>query len=69
MKVKDEIVDDVHAIKQAYASQFDYDLDRIVEETRRHQRDSGRTYGSLSQDASGEGATDRRTQPSRHSPA
>jgi hypothetical protein len=60
---------EIRAIRNRLAADCDYDLDRIVEETRRHQRDSGRTYGSLSQDASGEGATDRRTQPSRHSPA
>ena len=43
----DEIVDEVHRIRDAYAAKFDYDLKRIVEDVRRRQRESGRQYVKL----------------------
>jgi hypothetical protein len=39
--------DDIRAIRDRLAAKCNYDLDRIVEETRQHQRASGRTYCSL----------------------
>jgi hypothetical protein len=39
--------DEIRAIRNRLAAECDYDLDRIVEETRQHQRNSGRTYCSL----------------------
>lgn len=39
--------DEIRAIRDRLAAKCDYDLDRIVEETRQHQRESGRTYCSL----------------------
>ena len=41
--------DEIRAIRDRLAAKCDYDLDRIVEETRQHQRASGRTYCSLGQ--------------------
>jgi hypothetical protein len=59
--------DEIRAIRNRLAANCDHDLDRIVEETREHQRDSGRTYCSLGQVPGAEEATNRRTQPSRDS--
>lgn len=42
--------DEIRAIRNRLAAKCDYDLDRIVEETRQHQRESGRTYCSLGQE-------------------
>ena len=39
--------DEIRAIRNRLAAKCNYDLDRIVEETRQHQRESGRTYCSL----------------------
>jgi hypothetical protein len=61
--------DEIRAIRNRLASKCNYDLDRIVEETRQHQRDSGRTYCSLGQGLGAEEATKQRTQPSRDSAA
>jgi hypothetical protein len=61
--------EEIRAIRNRLAAQCNYDLDRIVEETRQHQRDSGRTYCSSDQGPRAEEATDRRTQPSRDSAA
>jgi hypothetical protein len=41
--------DEIRSMRNRLAAKCNYDLDRIVEETRQHQRDSGRTYGSLDQ--------------------
>ena len=53
--------DEIRAIRNRLAAKCNYDLDRIVEETRQHQRDSGRTYGTLNPDAGAEEATNRRS--------
>jgi hypothetical protein len=34
--MKDEIVEEVRAAKEAYAAQFDYDLDRIFQDLKMH---------------------------------
>ena len=36
--------DEIRAIRHELAARFDNDLSRIVEDLRRQQRDSGRTY-------------------------
>jgi hypothetical protein len=59
--------DEIRAIRNRLAAKCNYDLDRIVEETRQHQRDSGRTYRSLGQEASVGETTNQRMQPSRDS--
>jgi len=38
MKWKDEIVEEVRAAKEAYASQFDYDLARMFEDIRKEEQ-------------------------------
>jgi hypothetical protein len=35
MKWRDEIVEEVRAAREAYAAQFDYDLDRMFEDLKR----------------------------------
>jgi hypothetical protein len=45
--MNDEIVDEVHRIRDAYAAKFDYDLKRIAEDLRRRERESGREYVNL----------------------
>ena len=45
--MKDEIVDEVRRVREAYAAQFGYDLRRIVEDLRRRERESGREYINL----------------------
>jgi len=35
MKSKDEIVEEVRAAREAYAAQFDYDLQRMFEDLKR----------------------------------
>jgi len=40
----DPIVEEVRKAREAYAAKFDYDLDAIVEDLRRLQRESGRTF-------------------------
>ncbi len=59
MKWKDEIVEEVRAVREVYAAQFDYDLKRIFEDLRRatplrRLRNSERTLDDLS---TGEGPT------------
>jgi hypothetical protein len=49
--------DEIRAIRNRLAAKCNYDLDRIVEETRQHQRDSGRTYCSIGQEATVEETT------------
>lgn len=42
----DPIVEEVRKAREAYAAKFNYDLDAIVEDLRRQQRESGRTFVS-----------------------
>jgi hypothetical protein len=39
--------DEIRAIRDRLSAACDYDVDRIVDETRRHQAESGRTYIDL----------------------
>jgi hypothetical protein len=45
---KDEIVEEIHQIREAYAKSFNYDLDAIFEDLRKKETDSGRKVVSLS---------------------
>lgn len=45
---KDEIVEEIHQIREAYAKSFNYDLDAIFEDLRRKEAESGREVVSLS---------------------
>ena len=39
MKWKDEIVEEVRAVREAYAAQFDFDLKRIFEDLEKKERE------------------------------
>jgi hypothetical protein len=45
---KDEIVEEIHQIREAYAKSFNYDLDAIFEDLRKKEAKSGRKIVSLS---------------------
>lgn len=45
---KDEIVEEIHQIREAYAKSFNYDLDAIFEDLRKKEAESGREVVSLS---------------------
>lgn len=46
---KDEIVEEIHQIREAYAKSFNYDLDAIFEDLRKKESESGREVVSLPQ--------------------
>ncbi len=46
---KDEIVEEIHRIREEYAKSFNYDLDAIFEDLRKKQAESGREVVNLSQ--------------------
>jgi hypothetical protein len=45
---EDEIVKEIHQIREAYAKSFNYDLDAIFEDLRKKEAESGREVVSLS---------------------
>jgi hypothetical protein len=45
---EDEIVEEIHQIREAYAKSFNYDLDAIFEDLRKKEAQSGREVVSLS---------------------
>ncbi len=45
---KDEIVEDIHSIREEYAKSFNYDLNAIFTDLRRKQEESGRNVVNLS---------------------
>jgi hypothetical protein len=45
---KDEIVEEIHRIREEYAKSFNYDLDAIFADLRKKQTESGREVVSLS---------------------
>lgn len=45
---KDEIVEEIHQIREAYAKSFNYDLDAIFSDLRKKQAESGREVVNLS---------------------
>ena len=45
---KDEIVEEIHQIREAYAKSFNYDLDAIFADLRKKQSESGREVVNLS---------------------
>lgn len=46
---KDEIVEEIHQIREAYAKSFNYDLDAIFKDLRKKEAESGREIVTLSQ--------------------
>jgi hypothetical protein len=56
--------DVIRAIRDRLAAKCGYDLDRIVEETRQHQRESGRNSYSPGPESATDETTDYRLQPS-----
>ena len=44
----DEIVEEIHRIREEYAKSFNYDLDAIFEDLRKKQAESGREIVNLS---------------------
>lgn len=45
---EDEIVEEIHQIREAYAKSFNYDLDAIFEDLRNKEAKSGREVVNLS---------------------
>ena len=45
---KDEIVEEIHQIREAYAKSFNYDLNAIFEDLRKKQAERGREVVTLS---------------------
>ncbi|WP_009633251.1 hypothetical protein [Synechocystis sp. PCC 7509] len=45
---QDEIVEEIHQIREAYAKSFNYDLDAIFEDLRKKETESGREVVRLS---------------------
>ena len=45
---KDEIVEEIHQIREAYAKSLNYDLDAIFADLRKKEAESGREVVSLS---------------------
>lgn len=45
---QDEIVEEIHQIREAYAKSFNYDLDAMFEDLRKKEAESGREVVSLS---------------------
>jgi hypothetical protein len=45
---KDEIIEEIHQIREAYAKSLNYDLDAIFEDLRKKEAESGRKVVSLS---------------------
>ena len=41
---RDPIVDEIRAIREEYAEQFNYDLDAIFRDVKRQERESGRQF-------------------------
>jgi hypothetical protein len=44
---KDEIVEEVHRVREEYGAKFDHDIDAIYEDIRRRQAESGREFVSF----------------------
>ena len=45
--MNDPIVDEVRRVRDAYAAQFNYDLDAIFQDVKEQERKSKRTFASL----------------------
>lgn len=48
----DEIVEEIHRIREEYAESFNYDLDAIFTDLRKKESESGRKVVNLSRDPS-----------------
>jgi hypothetical protein len=49
---KDEIVEEIHRIREEYAKSFNYDLNAIFADLRKKQEESGREVVTLSREPS-----------------
>lgn len=47
---KDEIVEEIHRIREEYAKSFNYDLNAIFADLRKKQKESGREVVTLSRE-------------------
>ncbi len=45
--LKDEIVEEIHRVREEYAEKFNHDIDRMYEDIRKRQADSGRKFVSF----------------------
>jgi len=54
----DPIVEEVRRIREAHAAKFDYDLDRIFEDLKRSEKESGREIVSFAGRKDGSGSSD-----------
>lgn len=45
--MKDEIIEEIHKYREAYARKFNYDLDLIFKDLKRKEAESGRKYVSF----------------------
>lgn len=45
--MEDEILTELRRIREEHAAEFDYDMDRIFEDWKRRESESGRTYVTL----------------------
>ena len=45
---KDEVVEEIHRIREKYAKSFSYDLNAIFQDLRKKQQESGREVVNLS---------------------
>ena len=45
---KDEVVEEIHRIREEYAKSFSYDLNAIFQDLRKKQQESGREVVNLS---------------------
>jgi len=43
----DSLVDEIRAVREAYAARFNYDIDAICRDIKEQERQSGRTFVSL----------------------
>ena len=44
---KDEIVEEIHRVREEYAAKFDHDIDAIYQDIRRQQAESDRKFVSF----------------------
>ena len=49
MKVKDEIVEEVRAVREAYAARFNYDLAEMYKDLKEKEKASSRNMATLQQ--------------------
>ena len=45
--LNDEIVEEIHRVREEYAAKFDHDINRMYEDIRKRQEESGRKFVSF----------------------